>query len=529
MHRLFRLFHTLRHIRFIQLYYQVWYRVKNRFLDIHWYSKYHAGRLVFFQTRVDRLLYVPESSAIAGKGFSFLGLSYSFEAKIDWNCSVHGKLWNYNLQYLNYLLDDRIPVEHRQALVLDISQALLSRTMALEPYPVSLRMVNTLIFLQRTGIMDARIEEALLRQVDYLDHNLEYHLLANHLLENIFSLFIAAQYLQDTVLLQRYERLLIKELNEQILADGGHYECTPMYQSILLSKLLLCIDVSIQSGQVSADAIEQLKGYASRMLGWVEAYSFPDGSWALFNDAAEGIAATTDQLRTAADQLGIKGHPQSLNASGFRKIGAGNWELLVKTGGVQPSYQPGHVHADIGSFCLWYKGQQYIVDPGISTYTVSAQRSWERSTPAHNTVSLNGKNQSDVWGGFRVGKRAGVTVNYATANSISLCIRGFDSKEVVIQRSFRGDSGVLEIIDSVDTKRLTTQAVSAQGSLLVHPAIAVEPGDSDIILGQVRIEMEAASYTIGAASMSSQYNRVQPTSNIVYAVDPTARIRFVFA
>ncbi|MEM9259951.1 MAG: heparinase II/III-family protein, partial [Bacteroidota bacterium] len=52
------------------------------------------------------------------------------------------------------------------------------------------------------------------------------------------------------------------------------------------------------------------------------------------------------------------------------------------------------------------KGQPLIVDTGISTYEKNARRRRERSTAAHNTVSICAKNSSDVWGGFRVGKRA---------------------------------------------------------------------------------------------------------------------------
>ncbi|MFX7548931.1 hypothetical protein ABTJ50_21555, partial [Acinetobacter baumannii] len=71
-----------------------------------------------------------------------------------------------------------------------------------------------------------------------------YHLLANHLLENAFSLWLASIYLRDQPLFNRSDRLLVSQLNEQILADGGHYECSVMYQSILLSKLLLCIEAA---------------------------------------------------------------------------------------------------------------------------------------------------------------------------------------------------------------------------------------------------------------------------------------------
>ena len=42
--------------------------------------------------------------------------------------------------------------------------------------------------------------------------------------------------------------LLYKELDEQILPDGSHYEQSPMYHCILLDRLLDCYNASINRG-----------------------------------------------------------------------------------------------------------------------------------------------------------------------------------------------------------------------------------------------------------------------------------------
>ena len=39
-------------------------------------------------------------------------------------------------------------------------------------------------------------------------------------------------------------------------------------------------------------------------------------------------------------------------------------------------------------------------------YEPSAERNRQRSTGAHSTVEVNGLDSSEVWGGFRVGRRA---------------------------------------------------------------------------------------------------------------------------
>ena len=48
-----------------------------------------------------------------------------------------------------------------------------------------------------------------------------------------------------------------------------------------------------------------------------------------------------------------------------------------------------------------------VTDVGVSTYEKNERRHLERSTASHNCISW-GDNSSDVWSGFRVGRRANV-------------------------------------------------------------------------------------------------------------------------
>jgi uncharacterized heparinase superfamily protein len=67
---------------------------------------------------------------------------------------------------------------------------------------------------------------------------------------------------------------------------------------------------------------------------------------------------------------------------------------------------PGHAHADTLSFELSVHGQLLVVNGGTSCYGHSARRLQERGTAAHSTVQVGGHNSSEVWSGFRVGRRA---------------------------------------------------------------------------------------------------------------------------
>ena len=79
--------------------------------------------------------------------------------------------------------------------------------------------------------------------------------------------------------------------------------------------------------------------------------------------------------------------------------------LIFDCGPLGPDYQPGHGHCDVLSYELSLQGQRVVVDTGVSTYERGRERSYERSTAAHNTVRVDGDEQAEIWASFRVGRR----------------------------------------------------------------------------------------------------------------------------
>ena len=123
------------------------------------------------------------------------------------------------------------------------------------------------------------------------------------------------------------------------------------------------------------------------------------------NDAAFGVAPTSKELLEYAKRLGLHIRENELSDSGYRKFESDNYELVFDIGEVGPTYQPGHTHADTLSFELHINNRPIIIDTGTSTYEVNDIRFYERSTRAHNTVTINGENSSEIWAGHRVGRR----------------------------------------------------------------------------------------------------------------------------
>jgi uncharacterized heparinase superfamily protein len=80
--------------------------------------------------------------------------------------------------------------------------------------------------------------------------------------------------------------------------------------------------------------------------------------------------------------------------------------VVIDCGAIGPDYQPGHAHCDTLSFELVLGGRRVIVDSGVFDYQLSEERAYARSTRAHNTVVVDGKEQSEMWRVFRVARRA---------------------------------------------------------------------------------------------------------------------------
>ena len=77
----------------------------------------------------------------------------------------------------------------------------------------------------------------------------------------------------------------------------------------------------------------------------------------------------------------------------------------MKSSDIGPNHIPAHSHADIFSYELSYKGKRFIVDSGNYNYANDEMRKYCRSTAAHNTVTIDGKDQADMWSTFRVARR----------------------------------------------------------------------------------------------------------------------------
>lgn len=401
--KLSRYYHTIKHLKLIQIRYQIWYRLRSKFFPVQYPEGIKA-------LKIQKLNLDPfpnqHTHFLAENHFQFLNLEQNFKDEINWNYLGHGKLWAYHLNYFDCLHQPEMDWETGKKLIDDFLEDFTERREGLEPYPISLRTINWIKFLAIHQKYPQEIIDSLYAQYQVLTKKLEYHLLGNHLLENGFSLLFGVVFFQDEKLIKLTRKILEEELNEQFHYDGAHFELSPMYHVILLQRALDGYNLLENNEHQLIGVQQQLEAVIQKMVNWLSAIMFGNGNIPMLNDSTGGQGLEPKAVMNYANQLGFIPQKSGLKDSGYRKLESGDFELVADVGEVGPSYQPGHAHSDTLNFVLNYKGAPVIIDRGISTYEKNRTRDEERRTSSHNTVMINNKEQSDVWGGFRVGRRA---------------------------------------------------------------------------------------------------------------------------
>lgn len=356
-----------------------------------------------------------KQSQLAEGRFNFLNMEFEISSPEDWNSPALEKLWLYNLHYFDDLNANFTETRNSWHLKL-LSRWLLENSPGVgvgwEPYPTSLRIVNWIKWFLAGNDPSEVLRDSLAVQLRFLSRRLEIHLLGNHLFSNSIALLFGGLFFEGCEAERWYalgKRLLCSQLGEQILSDGGHFERSSMYHSLLLDNILDLYNIHNAYGK---QVDPSWRDIILKMLEWLRVMTHPDGDIAFFNDAANGIAPKVHELEDYARRLSIlpsalvSAQPGLMIDSGFVRIENQGAVILADVGSVGPSYLPGHAHAGTLSFELSLEGQRVLVNSGTSVYGNGKERQRQRGTAAHNTLRVDECDSSEVWSGFRVARRA---------------------------------------------------------------------------------------------------------------------------
>lgn len=411
-----RYFHTLRHLKPRQVAFRLIRRLMGPSLP-------RRRGPVTRRSGVHLKPVVPRSMSLAHEfAFRFLNEERCFPpCAIDWRVPAASKLWRYNLHYFDYLHDPGRTARSKEHLIEDwIKRNPPASPDAWEPFPLSLRMVNWIKYFVASGSRASISHEwleSLHDQALWLEQSVEYHLLGNHLFKNGKALLFAGVYFagDDAARwLRKGANIISRELVEQVLPDGGHFERSPMYHAMILEDCLDLYNLTRERPERDVRLLaERLRGAIPRMLRFALGMAHPDGDIALFNDAAFGIEPRPHDLASYWERLtGNRAALPAATSFEFPETGyfvmapeAGN-RLIIDCGPVGPDYQPGHSHCDTLSFELSLQGKRVVVDSGCGQYPDGDIRRYNRGNMGHNTLTIDGLNQSEVWGAHRCARRA---------------------------------------------------------------------------------------------------------------------------
>jgi uncharacterized heparinase superfamily protein len=410
-------FHTLRHLRPEQIYGRIWFTLNQPKPEPRPAPRLRpvTGQWALPAKR--------RPSLVGPASCRFLNKERNIAAASAWNDPSCEKLWLYNLHYFDDLNAEGAVGRlawHERLINRWVDENPPGRGAGWEPYPTSLRIVNWIKWALRSNVLAEQWQHNLAIQARWLLRRLEWHLLGNHLFANAKALVFAGCFFEGPeadAWLVRGLGILERELPEQILSDGGQFERSPMYHALALEDVLDLINLfrafpCAMPNRWRELLMGRLPELAMRMQSWLAAMSHPDGEIAFFNDAAVGVAPSPAELARYATDLELGAAPAlrdgvtHLEASGYIRVQRDGMLALLDVAPVGPDYLPGHAHADTLSLELSLFGQRVLVNSGTSVYGSGPERQRQRGTPAHNTVTIENFDSSEVWSGFRVARRA---------------------------------------------------------------------------------------------------------------------------
>jgi uncharacterized heparinase superfamily protein len=509
-----------------------------------------------------------ETARLCAQGtFKLLNRAVNLGSPINWRAPGTTRLWRYNLHYFDYALDlaqfakwrnDEQAAAQLERLFSDWIEANpLGEGVGWHSYPVARRIVNWIqaVSLGSSEFVFSRAEaqtawlKSLYQQALYLEDRLEFDCLGNHLLADAKALVFAGIFFNDEAAarwLGMGEQLLWSGLREQILEDGGHYERSPMYHAIVLQDYLeIALAFQLNGRELPAWARERLLSMGDFLSG----ITHPDGEIPLFGDSAFGIAhSPTDILAVAEILLDQEGRwpaakpveycglltPQgfkirvirstsqtkcdSWRATGYFVLrgSAQGDQMIIDAKPMGPDHIPAHGHCSLFSYELSVAGERLVVDSGVDEYESGRWRQFWRSTRAHNTLVVDGCEQSEIWASFRVGRRSRVLDATCLQEDSSVLFvgahDGFARQTIpVLHRRFIAalTGRVWLVLDEVTGSGQHT----IESFVHLHPEAACEVRDThaEIVLRSIRVRFYPyASTRHGATKMACVRGQEEP-------------------
>lgn len=334
----------------------------------------------------------------------------------------------------------------------------------------------------------------------------------NHLVGEAAGVYVGASYFsgfeQSAAWRREAKQILCREILAQTYEDGCIREHGLGYQFFVLQFYIVCglvgrwtgdefpeaywsrIERMIEFVALLAEGGEDLPMFGDRDDGYVlDLGDSPENVEALmslaallfdrgdFKARAGGLSQTAYWLLGQAgvetyDRLHsepVDGPLESMSfpESGYHllqsgRVGAGAISLFFDCAELGYGAIAAHGHADALSVALRFDRRDVLVDPGTYDYfTYPEWRQYFRKTCSHNTLMVDGEDQSELQGAFLWGRRAVSRLESWRVDGAETVISGSHdgytrlSDPVVHRRTVRldGETGEIEILDEIDCRQ----------------------------------------------------------------------------
>lgn len=178
--------------------------------------------------------------------------------------------------------------------------------------------------------------------------------------------------------------LLERELQIQVMADGGHVSRSPEIQLQVLCDLLMLRD-AIRGRNMAVP--NRLQHTIDRMAPAIEFFRHGDGRLSFFNGSGEGDKAAIETV-VASDKV-ITSPLSHLPYTGFHRLQAKKTLLLMDAGAPPAGPHSTRAHAGCLSFELSVGKNRIVTNCGNISIQGPEWQDALRATPAHSTLVVN--------------------------------------------------------------------------------------------------------------------------------------------
>ncbi len=353
----------------------------------------------------------------------------------------------------------------------------------------------------------------------------------NHRTLELYTLLLVALAFSDHPAARRALEDLASNARADIWLDGVHRECSTDYHAIVLRSFLGAIANARRAGLPVPPALLQRVALGCEFLMHLQS---PGGTTPALSDGDEGdfgsLLAVAAQVLHRPDLLwvasaGQAGSPPAQRHASFpiggyhvQRSGWGNRERaygdeLWCVFDCGPLGDGGHGHYDQLSVVMAAGGRPLVVDPGRFTYDPSSDwRHWFKGTAAHNTVCVDGLDQTP----FRPGKPKGKT---SLAGLVGRLTRpGLDVLRGRVESpSYDAEhTRTLVLVDDdywVIHDRLTAHSVHSYAARWHLPAAALGRVVVEVAADQTTVRAPECTFIVpaGAGQVSLEQGWVAPT------------------